>query len=426
MPSFFGRKYLRGRPGPTERWIGFLVLGLTFGIIAIFLLTGGLFKDFVDGQPVLARVRQYFAISEQSLFTVDLQHLPQPAPPRPPRPKLTSPFAGSSVPPAPKTAAVVTPALKPGIARFADVPGGRLIAPTHVERYTDNMYEKINGKESGFRAFHVVDLRFGQYADPDNQQTFDVYVYDMAAPANAMGMFASERVDGAAALPVGREAYVSGSSVFFWKGPYYINVMGPPGTGENGREISQQIATAIAETIVDDGQPFWAEGVLPTKDRLANSLSYQATSALGYEFLERIYFARYAANGTTAQMYITKAADAAAADSMFTRFADSTAKYEQLLTRDKLEDGQMMVFESPRPGKPSRFGATFCKGPYFGGVAQCEDRQWAERQAKELFNLLSASDPGDPEAATAPSPMQPETSYDEGSGESGEEGAGEY
>ena len=563
MPSFLGRKYMRGKPGTTEKRVGVLVLVLLAFIVGAFLLTGGLWRRTVEAHPALARLKSFFGISEKPLFLADPANMPpaglphelriaetllpallgqpplerhalralplraptdsQPAddtidpefrqamqaanarwiftcdygPSAGPVAKVaiadlgepiaayaacksrtpsggrtltlgrggwqtndraafwsgryytevqaTQASAGSSETvarqlagfqlaygvPLPASAPAVaakpaesgTPAGSPGVARFAEVPGGRIAAPTRVERYAENLYEKIDGKESAFRAFFVVDLRFAQYADPDAQQAYDVYLYDMTAPENAFGIYMSERVPKATVVEVGRDGYSSGTSVFCWKGRYYVNVLGPPDGGEAALRISNQIATAVVGTIADDGQPFWAEAALPAEDRVPFSFSYQATSALGYEYLTRMWSARYEADGHALQMYITRATDAEAARALFARFADSIKRYDKVLARETPEGGEIVLSETPLPNRPSKFGAAFHKGPYFGGISASDDAAFAAQRVKRLFDALSASDAGDPAAATA-APVNVDTPHDAPAGE-GESGSSE-
>lgn len=565
MPTFFARRYMRGQPRRTERLVGALVLLLLGFIVLAFLLTGGLFKGYVDRHPTLAKARDFFAISEKPLFIADPANLPPPGPSRelrlarmllpdtlgPDQPKagpiravalrseadtaaaeagadrgfvdavaklqarllyvrqygdadpasLLAQVADLGEPgtamkafdtrkpqdartlaigrggwatdkaagfwsgryyteltvaepqpgqveaaaralsglqlaygaPEPVAEAVTvtqapagsgqTPPAAPGVARFAEVPGGRLVAPTRIERYAENLYEKINGKESAFRAFSVVDLKFGQYADPDARQTFDVYVYDMAAPVNAMGMYMSERVPSPVIVEIGREGYSSGTSVFFWKGQYYVNVLGSAEGGDAALASAKQIAEAIAATIADAGEPFWADKLLPADGRVPHSLSYQASSALGYEFLQRMYFVRYEADGRKLQMFVSKAADAEGAKRVYTRFAEATAKFDKIVGREKLDGAEMFVSETVMPGRPSKFGAAFHKGPYFGGVYDSEDQALAVSRAKAFFDSLSAGDPGDPDAGTAPAKSGSKEG-DSGEGESSDSESG--
>ena len=271
-----------------------------------------------------------------------------------------------------------------GSARFPDVPGTRLIRPTRIERYAENLYEKIDGKEGIFRDFGIIDLRFGQYADPDRQQSYDLYVYDMAEPANALGIYMMERPETAAPVQLGRGAYNSGTSVFFWKGQYYVNVLGPAGDA-SVLETSSKLAAAVADTIADDGRPFWAEELLPKEEQAPHSLAYRANNGLGFAFIKQMFTARYAVGEQTYQMFIVKAADAAAARQLYDRYADATGKLDKVVSNEPSPGGATMVIDSA-----GQFGCAFCRGLYFGGVTRADDQQLALDRAVRLRDKLPA------------------------------------
>ncbi len=276
-----------------------------------------------------------------------------------------------------------------GRARFVEIPGSNLLAPIRIERYAENLYEKIDGKEGMFRAFHVVDLRFGQYLEQAGRQAYDVYVYDMAEPANAMGIFMKERPRNADNLEIGRSAYRSGGSVYFWKGPYYLNVLGPGEGGDETFAVSRRIAEAIAETIADDGQPFWAESVLPLENRLPGTFRYAATSALGYEYLERMFLADYEEDGKSYQMFILKADNREQARDLFRQYVESTQRYDKVLKQEDTTGGQTMVGESM-----GIFTTAFYRDEYFGGVCECEDGELAQSRASLLRDRLAPNENG--------------------------------
>ncbi len=276
-----------------------------------------------------------------------------------------------------------------GRARFVEIGGGDLLAPTRIERYAENLYEKIDGKEGMFRAFHVVDLRFGQYLEQAGRQVFDVYVYDMAEPANALGIFMRERPRVADKLDIGRGAYRSGGSVYFWKGPYYLNVLGPSDGGDEAFSISRRIADAIAETIADDSGPFWAEAVLPLEHRLPDTFRYAATSALGYEYLERMYLADYEEDGKPYQMFVLKADSVERARELFNQFVESTQRYDKVLKRETVEGGEIMLGDSM-----GIFTAAFYRDEYFGGVCECEDLDLAQARAAMLRDRVAPGEKG--------------------------------
>ena len=274
----------------------------------------------------------------------------------------------------------------PGQARFADLGDPSVTVPTKIERYTDNLYEKIDGREGQYRSFGVVDLRFGQYLDTRGQQTFDTYLYDMAEPVNAMGIYMVERSPDVKLIQLGREGYASGASAYFWKGKYYVNVLGPAEGDANAAKTALRIAQAIADSIADDGQPVWADRLLPAQDRLPDSLSYAATSALGYDFLERLFKANYKTGETTYQAFLIKTDNPAKAAELFKKLAEATAKYDKVVARQPSPGGETFTGQSL-----DVYSVCFHKGVYLGGIIECGDQPLAEKKAAQLRDGL----PGD-------------------------------
>ncbi|GMU24055.1 MAG: hypothetical protein AMXMBFR13_41320 [Phycisphaerae bacterium] len=304
-----------------------------------------------------------------------------------------------------------------GQARFAALEGSDIQPPAKIERYTDNLYEKINGREGMFRAFGFVELRFGQYLDTRRKQTYDAYLYNMAEPNNAMGIYMKEKSGETQPLELGREGYTSGANAYFYKSRYYVNVLGPAEPDEAAKATAVRIATAIADTIADEGGKLWAEDVLPKEGRTSESLDYVMTSALGHEFLERVFLASYPnPNGKgNYKLFIHKAPGAQEAKALFDRYVEATGKYDDIVSQTSADGGAMVVSKSK--GEFNFFTAAFHKGPYFGGVSDCEDnRELAEEQAAMLRERVNADDPGEP------APTRPEPAAGEGGGDSEEGG----
>ncbi len=378
---------MRGKPGRTERVIGAGVLVLLVLIVGAFLLTGGLFAGIVNRTPILRGVKDVIGISEQPLFEV-----------------------------------TYTTAAPTGEARFAEVPRGHVRPPARVRSYTDDLYEKIDGKESMFRSYFFVELRFGQYEDTRGDDLYDVYIFDMGAPANALGIYMAERSRSPGLVEIGREGYMSAANTYFWKSRYYVNVLGPAEGGEAATGTSKQIAAAIADTIPDSGEPFWVESYLPPEDRVPHSLSYQATSALGYEFLGGMFLADYETQGKPYQMYLIKAVDADAARELFEKFAQATAKYDKVISRQAFDGGEMLVGESL-----GIYSVAFCKGVFFGGVIECEYQALAVKRAVVLRDRLPAGESGDVSPSVSPVVKpEPDSRTQKASREQDQDGADEY
>jgi hypothetical protein len=307
--------------------------------------------------------------------------------------ELAAAIAGGMIaygPPSASTLELRVPGVEPvapvessGIARFVDVAG--LDSPAEVERYTDDLYEKINGREPQFRAYYFVELRFGRYLDVAKKETYDAYIFDMAEPANAFGIYAKERSDAAASVDLGRDGYQSGTATFFCKGKYYVYVLGPADGGDAAAAKSKRVAEAIAGTIAGEDEPFWVESILPVEDRVANSLSYDATSALSYKFLEEIFLAKYRTNDESYDMFLTRAQDSSKIEAMFGQLADQLeeSRYDEVVSHKEIDGGEMLVCDSL-----GYFLVAFRTGVYMGGVIECEDQELAERQAEMLRKRL--------------------------------------
>jgi len=303
-----------------------------------------------------------------------------------------------------------------GSARFPEVAGFE--PPAAIRRFDkDTLYEKIDGKAGMFLGYLFVELEFGTYQKLQGDRQFDVYVYDMGEPANAFGIYRTERGPDVVTRPLGREGYTSGASVFFWKGKYYVNVLGPP--DEPGAAAdAEKIALAVAAAIADEGGPFWAEAILPQAGLKKGSLTYKATDALGYGFLRGVFIAQYSAGGKDFQLFIHRAASPEQARSLFEQYA----RLNKPLTRRPCKGGELLVADSL-----GVFEAVFYNAHLFGGVTECEDAELAARQAEAFCTSLDPAGiaPRSATAAGAPGPKAGDTKPAEASSEESG-GYGEY
>lgn len=302
--------------------------------------------------------------------------------------------------------------------RFPEVPSAGLPAPTDIRRFNrDNLYEKINGKAGVFLGFLFEELEFATYVSATKGWQFDAYVFNMGQPVNAFGIFQVEQAHDAEPLAAGRQGYLSGASAFFWKDKFYVNVLGPPDEPA-AAEMAKAIAAAMDAAIADRGEPFWAETVLPQEGRRPGSLSYKATDALGYSFLKQVFVADYEVGGAKFQLFIHRAADAAAAKSLFDRFVENAKQFGKVVGGEEHAGGAYVVSESL-----GVFEAGVHVGPYFGGVTECGSRDVAAEQAKAFLERLAAapvseaaapaSTPAAPDGEKAASPADAEGGYGE-------------
>ena len=105
-------------------------------------------------------------------------------------------------------------------------PGGWPRGP--LETYDPGtLFEKINGKAGAYVAYGFKRLRFASYADPRNPDTswIDVYLYELASPLDAFGIYWTQRSGREASFEAGDEAVTTPLAVFGRRGPFYAEAM---------------------------------------------------------------------------------------------------------------------------------------------------------------------------------------------------------
>lgn len=220
MPTFLSRRYARRieQVGTVERVVGVVLLLLTAGIVAAFVLQ--------------------VATDETRLFDVDEAAY-----------SVMLPSAAKTPPQADYSAGTVAAASNP----FPDSNAKGWRRPTRVFHYPpENLYMKIDGRAPVYIEAGVVALTFGTYShQADSSRTVDVYWYDMGGASNASRIFEAEAAPGATHPAIGNNSYQIGGAVFFWKGTAYVQVL-PSGLDATDAQAALAIARQIAERIEND------------------------------------------------------------------------------------------------------------------------------------------------------------------------------
>ncbi|MFQ6048268.1 MAG: DUF6599 family protein, partial [Phycisphaerae bacterium] len=250
-----------------------------------------------------------------------------------------------------------------------------------------NLYEKIDGRAALYHSFGFVRLTFATYRHASRPQLYvDCYLYDMGQPENAFGIFKAEQPDQAEPAEVGRQGYRAASSIFFWKGSYYVQLL-TAGTERAYERFVPALAEAIAARIDDDGSKLWADAILPDRDRVPGSFTFQKSDAFNLEFLTRLYMAEYSAGGQTWTTFVHRAASPAAAQALLGQYADYLERYGKLLDRQRRSDGQMVAGQVG-----GYYDVVFCKGRYFGGINGATAEALARRRALAFMSYLRSQD----------------------------------
>ncbi len=288
--------------------------------------------------------------------------------------------------PAPAEAAeVVEPAPEPAATPAGHAPA--VVLPIPCEGWTAgepekfaaaDMWQKINGRADAYLANECVQLECASYTQ--GELGLDLYVFQHSDAKQAFAMYRAEKSDDAPAVEIGQEGYLSGTSLYFRQGAFYVQILGVSGkeTADHVKALGQAVVAQLPAGDVDIPALAW----FPKEGRDDGSLGYVKDSALGQEWLTDVYTIDYQAGEATLTSFLTKRGSPAEA-------TDLLGKYRTYL------QGMGTVSESQVAGGTQvigdlsgMFDLVFAKGEYFGGVTYTADRAGAEALAKRILEHL--------------------------------------
>jgi hypothetical protein len=162
------------------------------------------------------------------------------------------------------------------------------------------MFEKIDGKAPLYIDFGARGLYAGSFERDGD--AWDMYLYAMADPGGAEGVFIRERSGQVEPADVGVDSYASSGSLVLHAGPYYIQL------GALAAKADIEEAKDLARSILDNlpgvsGEAEAEKPALPREGQLAGTLDVAPQDAFGFSSLHGVRAAQYVDNGTTATWY---------------------------------------------------------------------------------------------------------------------------
>lgn len=249
-----------------------------------------------------------------------------------------------------------------------------------LQRFTsDNLYDKVDGREDLYKSFEFHELLAADFMVKGNDKRFiQVELFDMTTPKSAFGVFAAERPAKPTTAKIGREAYTDTNGAFFWKGKFYVRVIGADAE-KSTQKAAIDIARAIAEKLPESKDTESLGDPLPTDGRVANSFAITAESAFSQSFFRNVYSARYKAGGAelTGFVMMTDSPDKAA--SIIEEYRKAMASTGELV---KVGDGIHHL---------EAYGShyvIFARGKAVGGVMEADDKDAAIKLAKKIADYV--------------------------------------
>lgn len=246
----------------------------------------------------------------------------------------------------------------------------------------ENLYEHINGRAEFYLAYNMVDLTFANFKKTGEEEFIHVSVYDMGTPTNAFGVFSAERSEGETPLSLGRDAYQSVDNCYIWKGQYYIQIIALGETDEL-RPITLKIARGLTGSLSDPGSPVLGLEALPHKDRIPHTERYFLADALGLDFLNDTYTARYSKSGTEVTAFLSRRKTDLEAESIVQQYAEYARRYGKKAERMVVGNAEFTICDMGE-----RYDVISQRGCLVNGVLDVPTRNMAIEAATEFWRQL--------------------------------------
>jgi hypothetical protein len=240
-----------------------------------------------------------------------------------------------------------------------------------------NLYDKINGRSELFMSYGVKAMVFRSFSNSaDSTQYVDVFLYDMGSAPGAFGAFSVERWGEWKPLELGREGYRTDTDVFFWKGKYYVSVLG---SDENAavRNAQQKLAGQLAERLKDTDEELWGFDVLPEDGLVAGSVQFFMVDALSLSFLDNTYTA-------DVKVFISRQDSQSKAKSVYEQFLSFMKQYGKQV--ETIDAGGVPLSSADMGG--GYYDAVFHYDTFVAGVTAVQDHAHAVEAAQRFRREL--------------------------------------
>ena len=161
----------------------------------------------------------------------------------------------------------------------------------------------------------------------------------MGTPINAFGVYSTERSPGSPLKGVGRDGYRTGANYYIWQGQYYIQIVAFD-TLEEIQHVGGELAQKLTNLLHDSGEPVWGLTALPKANRIPQSVQYFLVDALGLDFMDNTYTAKYYKGETVLSIFLSKKNSSESAQRTlhkFTAHAKLYGKGINSISKDKIK-----------------------------------------------------------------------------------------
>jgi hypothetical protein len=256
---------------------------------------------------------------------------------------------------------------------------------------SENLYEKIDGRESFYKSFGFEMLYFTTVTNEENEQiVIDMELYDLGNSANAMGAYSGERSPDATP-EVGESGlmHIHRNALMMTQGRFYLRALGSEESSTVRTQL-EHIRDRFTSELPREPLP-WGYALLAGRMGMsAASVSYIRENAFSFGFARNVYSATLD-DGET-ELFVSPAEDESTAAELASHYREGFLRYGTA-EGDFIKDRYV-----------GTYAFAMSAGPWVVGFRRAEDPDETRQKVTGLAEIVR--DFPMPEPA---SPVEPDT-----------------
>jgi len=253
----------------------------------------------------------------------------------------------------------------------------------------DTLYEKINGRADLYLTSGFASLATQRFSPDEAAGAWvEVFVYDMATPANAFSVFSMQRREGARSDDVLPNAYRTENALFMTHGNFYLEFIGTDASPGLQQAMGDLARLFVASRSDAGAGPAPGADLFPMAGFTPDSLQLIAANAFGFEQLDQVYTAEYVIDATPLTAFVSPRPTPEAASALALEYRQTLVSYGAVLLEASppvAGAGVLQFFDT--------YEIVFSQGRYLAGVHEAGSLEAAAELARRLAGHLQGAEP---------------------------------
>lgn len=245
-----------------------------------------------------------------------------------------------------------------------------------IENYDpDNLYDIINGAADSYLKYDFKELNLMRYKG-DADQFLQIEIYRHSNNITAFGIYSSEKPSEGNWIDVGAQGYHESKILNFYKGKYYVKLMGL--RIDNSNEFLLTVAKNVSEMLEGNNEIPSVLKSFPLNGKIKNSEQYIHQNFLGYKSLSEAFTIDYKVDNKEFKMFFIQKQDVSDCRNMLYDYITSIKLDEEII-----KEGSIKI-EDPYQGE---FNILW-RDKTIIGLLNCKDSKINNKYLEEMSKSL--------------------------------------